>query len=300
MPYVMSQRDFFIQRYREMGWHYREPQVKQAIRVNTMNIDEEQLVNRLAAHGFRLQRIPFLKSGYWITEAKFSIGAAVEYLLGYYSIQEAAAQIPVSLFTDLKGKKVLDACAAPGGKTVQLANLMEGTGVIVALDVKRSRIQALRNQLERCRVNNALIYQLDARKASKLGLKFDRILLDVPCSGNFATDKEWFRRRTMRDILRNSKIQREILAEAAEILKDDGEIIYSTCSLEPEENEFNIDWAVKNLNLQVIDVEAYGERAKTEIFGEKLSESIAGCRRIWPGETQGFFLCKLIKAKRTG
>lgn len=265
-----------------------------------MNVDESVLLRRLEEHGFKLQKIPFLKSGYWVAEAKFSIGATVEYLLGYYSMQEAAAQIPASLFTDLKGKKVLDACAAPGGKTVQLANLMDGEGVIVALDIRRSRIQALRNQLERCRVKNAIVYQLDARRASKLGVKFDRILLDVPCSGNFAADKAWFNRRTFQDILRNSRIQREILAEAARILNDDGEIVYSTCSLEPEENEFNIDWAVKNLNLEVVDVDAYGERAKTEIFGEKLSDLIANCRRIWPAETQGFFVCKLKKMKEAG
>lgn len=289
--------DFFLSRYREMGWKYIEPAVKQAIRVNIMNVDENALLRRLEEHGFKLQKIPFLKSGYWVAEARFSIGATVEYLLGYYSIQEAAAQIPASIFTDLKNKKVLDACAAPGGKTVQLANLMEGTGVIVALDVRQNRIKALRNQLERCRVSNVIVYQLDARKASKLGVKFDRILLDVPCSGNFAADKEWFSRRTMQDILRNSRIQRDMLAEAARILKDEGEIVYSTCSLEPEENEFNIDWAVKNLNLEVVDVDTYGERAKTEIFGKKLSSAIANCRRIWPAETQGFFVCKLKKRR---
>ena len=270
---------------------------RQAIRVNVMNVGDVDVVGRLRDLGVELEKIPFLQNGYWVVRSKFSVGATVEYLLGYYSIQEAAAQIPATLFTDLKGKAVLDACAAPGGKTVQLADLMGNTGVIVALDVDRRRLEALMNHLERCRVRNTVVYQLDARRVSKLRLKFDRILLDVPCSGNFAADEDWFKRRTLRDVERNAKLQRQILAEATKVLKDDGEIVYATCSLEPEENELNIDWAVKALGLETMEINCYGEEAPTEVFGKKLDESIRRCKRIWPGETQGFFVCKLRKRK---
>ena len=99
----------------------------------------------------------------------------------------------------------------------------------------------------------------------------------------------------MADVERNARLQREILAEAAKILKDDGEIVYATCSLEPEEDELNIDWAVKNLGLETVEIECYGEEAPTEIFGKKLDDSIRKCRRIWPDKTQGFFVCKLKK-----
>jgi 16S rRNA C967 or C1407 C5-methylase (RsmB/RsmF family) len=95
-----------------------------------------------------------------------------------------------------------------------------------------------------------VVYLLDARQTSKLGVKFDRVLLDVPCSGNFASDRNWFRNRTLKDVERNATLQREILTHAVECLSDGGEIVYSTCSLEPEEDELNIDWAIKNLNLQ--------------------------------------------------
>jgi NOL1/NOP2/sun family putative RNA methylase len=293
----MFGKDFFVGRYRRLGWEFREANPRQAIRVNFMNVRGVDVVGRLKGLGFELEEIPFIHGGYWIVRSEFSVGATVEYLLGYYSVQEAAAQVPATLFTDLKGKTVLDACAAPGGKTVQMVDLMDNTGVIVALDVNKRRLEALANQLERCRVKNTVVYQLDARHVSKLRVRFDRILLDVPCSGNFATDKDWFKRRTLRDVERNARLQRQILAEAAKVLKDDGEIVYATCSLEPEENELNIDWAVRNLGLETVEIDCYGEEAPTEVFGMKLDDSVRNCRRIWPGKTQGFFVCKLIKRR---
>ncbi len=163
---------------------------------------------------------------------------------------------------------MLDACAAPGGKTVQLADLMGNSGVIVALDINKRRSGALSNHLERCQIGNTVVYLLDARIASQLNMKFDRILLDVPCSGNFSTDKDWFRRRTISDVERNAARQREILTEATKCLKSGGEIVYSTCSLEPEEDELNMDWAVKSLDLQVESVDCYGQEGLTVVFGK--------------------------------
>jgi len=292
----MSVREFFVSRYEELGWKYEDVELKQAVRMNLMNARKADVTKRLESLGIELEKIPFLECGYWIRKSEFSVGATSEYLLGLYSIQEAAAQIPATLFTRLKDKIVLDACAAPGGKTVQLANLMQNTGAIIAVDVKKRRLIALSNQLERCRVRNAIVYHMDARQASQLKMKFDRILLDVPCSGNFVTDKDWFNKRTIKDVEKNSKLQRQILAEAAKVLKNDGEMVYATCSLEPEEDELNIDWAVKNLNLQVEKISCYGEKASTNIFGRQLDNSIENCRRIWPRRTQGFFVCKLKKS----
>jgi len=286
-------REFFINRYRELGWEYKPVQLKQSIRINTMNTDENKVVERLNSRGIMLEKVPFLPNGYWVLKSKVSVGATTEYLLGFYSIQEAAAQVPATVFANLEDKIVLDACAAPGGKTVQLADLMRNTGAIIALDVEKRRLTALSNHLERCRVKNTIVYLRDARQASKLGIQFDHVLLDVPCSGNFSADKQWFRNRTLKDVERNAAVQREILAEAVKVVKPEGEIVYSTCSLEPEENEFNIDWAIKNLNLMTEKSDCYGEPAQPTIFGKKLDSSIMDCRRIWPGLTQGFFVCKL-------
>ena len=175
---------------------------------------------------------------------------------------------------------------------------MENTGVIIALDVDKRRLNALGNHLERCHVANTVVYLLDARQVSTLKLKFDRILLDVPCSGNFVTDKNWFKNRTLKDIERNAKLQREILTKAIDCLADQGEIVYSTCSLEPEENEVNMDWAVKHLDLQIQEVDCYGNEGLTSVFGKQLDSSVRLCKRIWPGETQGFFVCKLRRSKK--
>jgi len=293
----MSDKKKFLTRYEELGWEHKDVKPRQAIRINSINAKEVVVTNRLRSLGIKLEKIPFLKNGYWICKSKFSVGATSEYLLGLYSIQEAAAQIPATLFTKLKDKIVLDACAAPGGKTVQLADLMRNTGAIIALDIKKRRLTALSNHLERCRVRNTIVYHNDARQASRLKVKFDRILLDVSCSGNFVTDKDWFKKRTIKDVERNARLQREILTEAAKVLKDDGEIVYATCSLEPEENELNIDWAIRKLKLKVEKINCYGEKALTNVFGKKLDSSIEHCRRIWPGQTQGFFICKLKKRR---
>ncbi len=293
----MSGKDFFIDRYAKLGWNYHDVKPRQALRVNLSRTNPGQLLERLRHDGVLVEKVPFLDSGYWVKRSRVSIGATAEYLLGLYSIQEAAAQIPVTLFSELEGKKVLDACAAPGGKTVQLADQMKNTGVITAIDIDSQRLFALSNHLERCHVGNTVVYRQDARQAGRLKQKFDCILLDVPCSGNFAADKKWFARRTLRDIERNAEIQREIIAEAVKCLKEEGEIVYSTCSLEPEEDELNMDWAVRSLKLQILEANCPGEKGLIDIFGQELDNSVNGCRRIWPEDTQGFFVSRLKKRR---
>jgi tRNA (cytosine40_48-C5)-methyltransferase len=275
----MSGKQFFLNRYEQLGWKYQPVKLRQAIRFNQANVKGQDLVERLAGLGVNLEKIDFLPHGFWVLDSNVSVGATAEYLLGLYSVQEAAAQIPVTLFTNLKNKTVLDASAAPGGKTVQLASNMENTGSIVAIDINKRRLTALTNHIERCHVQNTVVYQLDARNSPKMGLKFNRILVDAPCSGNFAGDPNWFQNRTMQDVERNARLQREILMKAAECLTDDGEIVYSTCSLEPEEDELNMDWALNRLDLQIVEINCPGTPGLTAVFGKQLDPSIAFCRK---------------------
>jgi len=292
---LMSSKQFFVNRYKNLGWKYKKPSLKKTIRINTMNASEDTVVLKLEKRGIKLEKVPFLDKGYWIQKSRFSVGATAEYLLGLYSIQEAAAQIPVTLFTELANKTVLDTCASPGGKTVQMASIMNNTGMIVALDLKQRKMFPLVNQLERSRVTNTAAYNMDAKEATKLDTKFDCVLLDVPCSGNPITDWDWFNKRTMEDIHRNARRQRQIIAEATKVTKTGGAIVYATCSLEPEENEFNMDWAVKNLPLKIEKINCYGEKGLTKVFDQNLDASIGKAKRIWPYKTQGFFMCKLKK-----
>jgi NOL1/NOP2/sun family putative RNA methylase len=189
--------------------------------------------------------------------------------------------------------------AAPGVKTSQIAQYMENTGVIIALDTNFSRLMSLRNNLERINVKNTIIYQKDARFASDLGIKFDKILLDAPCSGNFAVDEKWFEKRKLEDLKETSKMQKQLLGAAFDVLKEGGELVYSTCSLEPEENEFVVDWVLKEfpeIKIQKIDI-PIGDNGIINPFGQELSKEVRYAKRFWPNKTntQGFFIAKFKK-----
>jgi len=283
--------NMFLKRYKEMG-HDIDPEAidaRQSIRVNTLKIDAPTLASRLKKKGVRLKKIPFTDHGYW-ADSDFALSSTAEYLHGYFYIQEAASQLPVKVLAPKKDDAVLDMAAAPGSKTTQLAQCMNNQGTIVALDSSSTRLTALKNNIERCGVKNTIIYQKDAAHADDLGTTFDSILLDAPCSGNFATDRSWFDKRSIDGIKQQAKVQRELLRAAANVLKPGGTIVYSTCSLEKEEDEDVIAWALDKLDLKLADT------------GLKVGESGATpetrlCRRLWPDtdKTQGFFLAKLRK-----
>src|SRR4030042_2782195 len=105
----MSSKEFFVDRYEKLGWHVREVKARQAIRINESNAKRKNIPERLKHDGVTLEKIPFLENGFWVRRSRVSVGATAEYLLGLYSIQEAAAQIPATLFSDLKNKVALDA-----------------------------------------------------------------------------------------------------------------------------------------------------------------------------------------------
>jgi len=195
---------------------------------------------------------------------------------------------------------VLDMCAAPGSKTTQLAMMMNNKGKIIALELNNPRLPSLQNNLERCGVTNTIVYKKDARYADDLNLQFGKILLDAPCSGNFANDESWLEERKLEDLKQMSKTQRQLLESALNVLKPNGVLVYSTCSLEPEENELNIDWllkAHKNVSLEKINLEI-GDPGLTNAFGKELNKEISKCKRLWPYKTgtQGFFLARIRKA----
>lgn len=278
-------KQFFIERYEALGGNIEPITPKRAIRLNTLRAEPADLLRRLTSKGVKLEKIPFLKNGYY-TESPFSLGATPEYLLGEYQLHEAASQLPAEALDPTEKDLVLDMCAAPGAKTTQLAQLMGNKGLIVALDLKKERIPALANNLERMGIINTMVYQMNALEVGKLNMKFTKILLDAPCSGNYAGEPGWFERRDIEGIRRNAELQRKLLKAAYDVLADDGILVYSTCSLEPEEDEENIRYAVEELGMKIVPLD--------NLPGDSILE---GTRRLWPHKTgtQGFFIAKLSK-----
>jgi tRNA (cytosine40_48-C5)-methyltransferase len=287
----------FLDRYSELGEEFDpgEIELRQALRVNTLKIEDKELRKRLNAN---LEKIPYLDHGYWF-ESDFTVGAMPEHFLGYIYIQEAASQLPAEILNPKPGETVLDMCACPGSKTTQIAAMMNNEGIIIALDSNNARLPSLKNNLERCGVSNCAVYKKDAVYAEDMKVSFDKILLDAPCAGNFTQEKDWFEKRSVQEIKEIVKIQRKLLETALSILKKGGTLVYSTCSLEPEENELNINWLLgkyDNIKLEKID-KHIGGPGLTNVFGEKLNPELTKCIRLWPhkSSTQGFFVAKIIK-----
>jgi len=179
---------------------------------------------------------------------------------------------------------------------------MDNKGVILAVERSRERLRALRSNLSRLGVEIAVVLKWDARFLGKLEIKADKVLLDAPCSGEGLTPIDPSRRvkTKFEDLTRFSKIQEELLMVAYNIAKQGGTIVYSTCSIAPEENEFVINSVLERLKgkLKVAPLNiGYGEKGYTRIFGYELDPSLEYCRRFYPHKhgCEGFFICKLVK-----
>ncbi len=266
----------FLQRYKDLYNKdlsgYKSLNLNKCIRTNSLKIGENNLRKRLEKKGIKLKK--FQENGYEVIRSKVPVGATPEYLQGFYYIQEKASQYPATLFKFKKNDIVLDMCAAPGSKTTQLSQLMNNKGTIIALDIKTKRLNALKNNLQRMGCTNVIAYNKDGRYIEDFKLKFDKVLIDAPCSGNFITDKEWLNKRTLEDIKSRQKLQKQLISAGISVLKVGGTLVYSTCSMEPEENEQIIDYALKEFNVKLVEQ-----------------------KRFWPPETQGFYVAKLRKIK---
>jgi NOL1/NOP2/sun family putative RNA methylase len=296
-PLIAMSREDFIELYQSLGATVTGNEfTPKAIRVNPLSTDESTLVETLTSQGVELEKIPFLDHGYKIISSPFSLGASIEYLLGHYFLQETASQLPTQILSPSGEDTVLDMTSAPGGKTTQMAAYMGNGGSITAIDMNRRRLYALENNLERMGVRNTVVYNMNALDLPDKPM-FTKVLLDAPCSGNYVTDSRWFGKRKKSHITHNFMVQRKLLTKALSLLEKGGTLLYATCSLEPEENELNIQWLLENHEVRLEDMDAPGTPGVTEIFGDQLDESIKKCRRLWPNDvgTQGFFLARAVK-----
>jgi len=294
----------FVERYRQIDdsdefYIYTAKPLRTSIRVNTLKAEVDDVVENLTKR-YKLEQIPWCKEGFFI-EGVEKIGSIFEHQLGLIFAQEASSMIPPIALDVKPGMLVLDMAASPGAKTTQIAQYMQNEGCIIANDVKISRMNILISNLQRCGVLIAKVTMKDGRFFKRFANTFDRVLLDAPCSNvgmirkNFKYLKIW----KQRDVESLSRLQKQLIMAAYTALKPGGVLVYSTCTLDPAENEEVIDHLISNTDakLERIDLPLKSHEPILEFDGKQFDEEVKKCLRIHPqdNDTEGFFIAKVIK-----
>ena len=299
----------FIERYSNMtNWEEFKTCslsfLNRSIRVNTLKISVEELKERLQDN-WNLEQIPWCREGFWIEHHKKErrdIGNLIEHALGYFYTQEAASMIPPIVLEPKPDEIVLDIAASPGSKTTQIAQYMENKGILIANDYTYERMKPLSINLQRCGVTNTIITLMEGQRFKQSGIEFDKILVDAPCSGTGTIRKSL---KTIGiwnpDMIRRLSItQKQLIETGFNLLKENGTLVYSTCSLEPEEDEEVVDFLInkyENAKLEEINLNLKKSEPILEFEDKKYSSEVKKCLRIWPqdNDTEGFFVAKIRK-----
>ena len=273
------------------------------LRVNTLKMHLEEF-ERIAP--FHLKKVPWISNGYFY-EAEDVPAKHPFYSAGLYYLQEPSAMTPASRLKVQPGERVLDLCAAPGGKATELGAALQGEGLLVANDINTARARALLRNLELFGISNSFVTNEPPHVlAERFPEFFHKIMVDAPCSGegmfrkNPAVVDSWQEKGPEYF----SKLQREIIVQAADMLLPGGMMFYSTCTFSPLENEKTITHLLKERpDMEVIPMEDYEGFAEglTSYRGEVFDESCKLCRRIWPHKMsgEGHFMALLHKKNGT-
>lgn len=297
----------FIERYRQLThWEqfkrYSLSFLRRSIRVNTLLASVPEVKKSIQAKGWQLEPIPWCQEGFWISHPeRRDVGNLLEHHLGKIYVQEAASMIPPLVLKPKPGEIVLDLCAAPGSKTTQMAALMKNKGLIIANDYKGDRMSSLGINVQRSGLTNTIITLMRGQRFFQF--QFDKILVDAPCSGTGVIRKSLktitiWNPEMVKKIARQ---QKELLENAFKNLKEGGELVYSTCSLEPEEDEAVVDWLLQKYpQAKVLKATIPGLKTSPVILefdGTTYNSQIKSCLRIWPqdNDTEGFFVAKIKK-----
>ena len=274
------------------------------IRCNTLKISPEKLFERLSKKWKVSQPFPSNKEIMVIDSQLMpgELGNSIEHILGHYYIQEVSSMLPPIALSPQPGDLVLDLFASPGSKTTQIASYMENKGTIIANDLKIDRIQILVSNLEKNGVTNTIVTRGDSvflcEKLNKEGWKFDKILLDVPCSGEgtLRSSPKTFLTWNPKVVKKLSRQQKKFFATAIKLLKVGGTLVYSTCTHAPEENEEIISFALDNFPLKAesIELPLKCRPGIPEWNSEAFNPDVSKACRIYPqdNDSEGFFVSK--------
>lgn len=261
----------------------------QTMRMNQLKTEPADFIRRLPFSDCR--EVPWCQKGYYTSQEE-RISLHPYYAAGLYYIQEPSAMAPAEFLPVKPGDKVLDLCAAPGGKSVALAGKLQGEGLLVSNDISASRCKALLKNVELAGIANAMI---TCEKAENLAREFpayfDCILVDAPCSGEgmFRRDPAMIKGWSEEEVDKYSQIQRELLHQADKMLKPGGYLMYSTCTYSPEENEQSVetlltsDYAYELCKLPLYEGVAQGMPE----YSQSGKEELKYCRRFWNHRVDG-------------
>ncbi|XP_058459778.1 probable 28S rRNA (cytosine-C(5))-methyltransferase isoform X2 [Malaya genurostris] len=275
------------------------------IRTNSLKTRRRDLAQALINRGANLDPLGnWSKEGLVVYTSQVPLGATPEYLAGHYMIQGASSMLPVLALAPEENERILDLCAAPGGKSSHIAALMKNTGVLFSNDVNKERLQAVVGNFHRLGIQNSIITNLDGTKYAQVMRGFDRVLLDAPCSGSgvISKDPSVKTTKTEIDIQRCYNLQRKLLLTAIDCLsatsESGGFLVYSTCSILPQENEWVIDYALRKRNVRLVSTGLdIGTEGLVNFAGYKYHPSMKLTRRFYPHtyNMDGFFVAKLQK-----
>ncbi|MEG3834030.1 16S rRNA (cytosine(967)-C(5))-methyltransferase [Microcoleus sp. MON2_D6] len=218
-------------------WFNQSPTID--LRINPLKSSIAQIEAAFKSHNIRVSRIPNLPQALRLNGSIGAIQNLPGYSEGWWTIQDSSAQLVSHLLAPQPGETIIDACAAPGGKTTHSAELMQDEGTIYACDKTASRLKKLKENADRLQMKSIKIHTGDSRHFPEFVNLADRVLLDAPCSGlgtlHRRADARW--RHTPENIQQQSQLQSELLANAATFVKSGGVLVYATCTIHPLENE---------------------------------------------------------------
>jgi NOL1/NOP2/sun family putative RNA methylase len=273
------------------------------IRVRTGRIESDRLLARLERQGYRLAPLDGQPDFFRVESGPRSIAQTFEHWLGLLYVQRASTGLAAPILAPRPGERVLDLCAAPGGKTTHLADLMEDRGPLVAVEPHEGRIRALAGNVYRTAHVNVLTVEADGRFFPG-GALFDRVLVDAPCSAEGTVRAGQGRVRPMREGYRDYivRLQEDLLRRAIDLTRPGGSVLYSTCTFAPEENEAVVDAVLRDAPVKIepimLDVPS---AAGLTSFGDRQFDShLEQAVRVYPHhlDSGGLFLAKLRKTDR--